>query len=77
MKEYSDDGYKKTEVELVSVKPYTMKKSKGKFIPNDKSLITHHCKRIKVEEVWNEPSREEYLAVKALAEKSVNLRKAA
>ena len=70
MKEYSDDGYKKTEVELVPVKPYTMKKSKGKFIPNDKSLITHHCKRIKVEEVWNEPSREEYLAVKALAEKS-------
>ena len=70
MKEYSDDAYKKTEVELVSVKPYTMKKSKGKFIPNDKSLITHHCKRIKVEEVWNEPSREEYLAVKALAEKS-------
>ena len=68
MKEYSDDGYKKTEVELVSVKPCAMKKSKGKFIPRDKSLIDHHCKRDK--EVWNEPSREEYLAVKASEGKS-------
>lgn len=68
MNEYSADGYKKTEYELEPVKPYTMKKNKGKFIRKDKSLITHRCKRVK--EVWNDPSREEYFALKELAEKS-------